>query len=200
MTSEKVVNGKTQKSSFPMWKSYIVYNRDQCEGLPEYVPQEQSGAAPIESAQSIVDGMKNAPRITVCDSDRAFYMPSADSITMPRLAQFYNAESYYSTMFHEMAHSTGHKSRLNRPGVMESQGFGSESYSKEELVAEITAAFLCGEAGILDKVEQNSKAYVQNWASRIGKEPKILLDAIGQAQKAADCILGVTFGKEGAEE
>jgi antirestriction protein ArdC len=154
---------------------------------------------PIMAAEKIFRGMKNPPRINVTDSDAAYYRPGTDEITLPNMGQFVNAESFYSTAFHEMAHSTGHKTRLDR-GLDGS--FGSDPYSREELVAEMTAAFLAAEAGILDKVQDNNTAYVQHWAARLGKEPRLILDAASAAQKAADYILGVTWDKasESSEE
>jgi antirestriction protein ArdC len=192
MKREKMVNGQKVEETFPLCRSFTVFNRAQCEGLP--LPKETSYTNnTIETAQRIVDGMPNAPVMNIVQSDSAHYTPSTDTVTLPLLSQFVNAESFYATTFHELAHATGHKSRLNRDGVMAGQGFGSTSYSKEELVAEMTAAFLSAECGILDQVEQNSTAYVQHWAARLNKEPRMIIEAAGAAQKAADYILGTTF-------
>jgi antirestriction protein ArdC len=195
MKREKLVNGKMVEETFPLCRSFTVFNRAQCEGLPagkEIVYNNHT----IEDAQRIVDGMPNAPKLNITESDSAHYMPSFDTVTLPKLSQFVNAESFYATAFHELAHATGHKTRLNREGVMEGKGFGSDSYSKEELVAEMTAAFLSAECGILDKVEQNSTAYVQHWAAKLNSEPRMIIEAAGAAQKAADYILGTTFQKD----
>jgi antirestriction protein ArdC len=155
---------------------------------------------PIVAAQNIVDNMANRPALSIVESDSAFYTPALDSVTLPLMSQFTSAEGFYATAFHELAHATGHVSRLNREGVMDGKGVGSQRYSKEELVAEMTSAFLCAECDILPSVEQNSIAYVQSWASALNKDPRMIVEAAGMAQKAADYILGTTFTKEADDE
>lgn len=181
-----------KEKTIPMCRYYNVFNVAQTEGcvLPE-TPIATVGE-PIAAAEKIFRGMKNPPSITVTDSDAAYYRPGTDEIVLPKMSQFINVESFYSTAFHEMAHSTGHKTRLDR-GL--DGTFGSDPYSREELVAEMTAAFLAADAGILDKVQDNSTAYVQHWAAKLGKEPRLILDAASAAQKAADYILGVSWDK-----
>jgi len=121
-------------------------------------------------------------------------MPSLDRVEMPNPETFLTPQDYYSVMFHELTHATGHQSRLNRKGCGGSDGewssFGSESYSREELVAEMGAAFLCGEARILERTVQNSASYVSSWLGRLKADPKFVVVAAGQAQKSADFILG----------
>ena len=109
-----------------------------------------------------------------------------------RPALFGDAE-YYSTLFHELVHSTGHSTRLDRFKDALPAHFGSQSYSKEELVAEMGAAFLCGSSGIVDRVIDNSAAYIASWTRRLKKDPKLVVMAAAQAQKAADYIQDVTF-------
>jgi antirestriction protein ArdC len=125
---------------------------------------------------------------------KAFYSPSGDFVGMPALAEFKTAEDYYSVLFHELTHSTGHQSRLNRKGVSGSEGnwsaFGSTPYAKEELVAEMGAAFLCGEVGISERTIDNSAAYVASWLQRLKDDAKLVVQAAAQAQKAADWVLG----------
>jgi antirestriction protein ArdC len=197
---EKVNAKNGKKEKIPFIRSSVVFNRDQCEGLPtaEIVPSE---IVPIVEAQRIADGMPNAPRVThSADTEGAFYVPSQDAVTMPNIERFINAESYYATLYHELAHSTGHDSRLKREGVSVAFNRTKESYSKEELIAEITSAFLCAEAGILDKVEENSIAYVTGWASKLQSEPRMILEAANSAQKAADYILGVKAAEAAPSE
>lgn len=188
------VNPKTgKKEKIPMVRPFTVFNRAQCDGLPLAPEAERVDVNPIAEAQRIIDGMPTPPKIVVSpEIGQACYVPSLDTVRMPSIGQFINAESFYATMYHELGHATGAATRLKRDGVMESKGFGSESYSREELIAEITSAFLCAEVGILDKVEANSIAYVQGWASKLKSEPRLILDAANAAQKAADLILGVT--------
>lgn len=119
---------------------------------------------------------------------RAYYRPSDDKINMPKPEAFVSEQEYYSTLFHEMTHATGHASRLNR--LSETAGFGSKDYSKEELVAEMGAAMLCGIAGIENKTIDNSASYINSWLKVLRSDKKLLVSAGGQAQKAADLILG----------
>ena len=118
-----------------------------------------------------------------------FYTPSADSITLPHMAQFTATAEYYSTAFHELTHSTGHQSRLNR---LEKVAFlGTEAYSKEELVAEIGAAALVNAAGLETASSfRNSAAYVQNWLSVLKNDKRFIVSASGKAEKAVNLILG----------
>jgi antirestriction protein ArdC len=113
---------------------------------------------------------------------------------MPAAQEFKTGEDYYSVLFHELTHSTGHESRLNRKGVSGSEdnwsAFGSNPYAKEELVAEMGAAFLCGEAGIVERTIDNSAAYIASWLERLKNDAKLVVHAAAQAQKAADWILG----------
>ena len=108
---------------------------------------------------------------------------------MPDRPTFNSAEEFYSTLFHELTHSTGHPLRLNRPTLTEFERFGDEKYSAEELVAEMGAAFLCGFAGIENKTFNNSAAYLRSWLEVLKKDSRLVLVAAGQAQKAVDLIL-----------
>src|ERR1700682_6440720 len=105
--------------------------------------------------------MPNRP--TIEKSERAWYPPSNDKIGMPPREHFHSSEEYYSTPFHELTHSTGHPSRVGREGIMEHNPFGNEDYSKEELVAEMGAAMLCGVAGVESRTLENSASYLQSW-------------------------------------
>ena len=148
-----------------------------------------------------VDGLKNIPVIVALMPKRpeikhglakAFYSPGVDIVAMPDRARFDTEAGYYATLFHELTHATGHASRLNRPTLTESAGFGSNPYCREELVAELGAAFLCGHAGIENTI-QNSAAYLQNWLEALQNDNKLIVQAAAQAQKAADFILGTKF-------
>ena len=115
---------------------------------------------------------------------------------MPKSNLFKSDEEYYSTLFHELTHSTGHTSRLNRGEISKTSLFGSHDYSKEELVAEMGSAFLCGHCGIEPAVIENQAAYIQNWLKKLQSNKKWLVYAAAKAQKAADFILGVEHEKE----
>jgi antirestriction protein ArdC len=115
---------------------------------------------------------------------------------MPKPERFDSSEAYYSTLFHELTHSTGHTDRLGRKGIMDTVMFGSSDYSREELVAEMGSAFLCGETGILEPCIDRSSAYIAGWLKALRNDRKLVVTAAAQAQKAADYILNRKF--EGA--
>ena len=182
---------KTVKESFVL-RYYTVFNLTQCDGIPEDKvppPNEKTREFnPIQAAERIVNEMSQCPRIEQGES-QAYYRPSSDTVNMPNKELFKGDEEYYSTLFHELTHSTGHSSRLNRKEVTEATFFGSHSYSKEELCAEMGAAFLCGKAGIVERTIDNSAAYVQGWLRKLRSDRKFLVHAASQAQRAADFIL-----------
>jgi antirestriction protein ArdC len=126
--------------------------------------------------------------------DSASYSKVLDSVQMPERTCFDSMEEYYSTLFHELAHSTGHPARLNRSTLTDFERFGDHNYSREELVAEMGAAFLAGTCGIENRTINNSTAYLANWLDALKNDSRLVLVAASQAQKAADLILGVTPG------
>lgn len=194
---EKTDPATGQLSAFPIFRYYTVFNIADCEGieLPKWYTDmnvtEPNENERIESCERIVQGFKGAPEI-VHGGDRACYYPSLDKVNMPNLSDFEGSEEYYSTLFHELAHSTGHTNRLNRKEVMGLDYFGSHNYSLEELTAELTSTFLCSEAGIEQKVIDNQAAYLASWFKKLQSDPKLFATAAGRAQKAADHILGTS--------
>lgn len=144
---------------------------------------------PIEEAEQIVEGYINGPRIM--EATTAYYVPKKDEVHIPNIKTFYEAEEYYKVLFHELVHSTGHKSRLNRSGITQSSAaFGSHEYSKEELIAELGASFLANEAGLKYSIK-NTAAYLQGWMEVLKDDSKMLIYAASAAEKASDLILGV---------
>jgi len=178
------------KFGIPLLRYYTVFNVEQCRGISRHLPPPKvSTVEPIAAAERIVDGMPRPPRIRH-RTLQAAYHPSLDLVTIPGIEDFTEPEAYYSTLFHELAHSTGHHSRLNRPTVTDACPFGSTNYSKEELIAEMAAAFLCAHAGIENHTIDNSSSYIANWHTRLSNDRKLLVQAASAAQKAADYILG----------
>ena len=176
----------------PVLRFYTVFNLEQTMGIPaKYIPvltpENQIVFDPIGNAEEIIANYQNGP-IIQHGGNRACYSPSLDRIMMPERIQFEKEEEYYSTLFHEMTHSTGHWSRLDRPG-MENIRFGSENYSKEELIAEFGAAFLCAQTGIAHATIQNSGAYIKNWLEKLRNDKKLAIQAAHKAQKAVDFIM-----------
>jgi antirestriction protein ArdC len=168
---------------------YRVFNADQCEGIetPEIERREFN---PIQQCEKVLDEMPNKPPIKH-ESNRACYFPDHDKVNMPKPENFDSEPYYYSVLFHELSHSTGHKSRLDRHAKEKTDHlFGSKDYSKEELVAEMGAAFLCGHCQIDNETVDNSAAYIQAWIKKFKNKPKMVVSAAGKAQKAADYILG----------
>ena len=172
----------------PLLRYYKVYPVTGIEGIE--LPSIAAGAlAPIDNAEEIFRNMPYPPAISF-GGDSACYSPSRDEVKMPEMQHFVGAEEFYSTLFHELAHSTGHQSRLQREGVTRNWGFGSHQYSEEELVAEMSASFLCGIAGIGQQTIQSSAAYIGSWLRKLKDDPKYIVQAGSKAQKAADYILG----------
>lgn len=186
--------GEVEK--IPFLKYYNVFEiNTQCEGLSSKRVTVSDNHDPIEEAEKIVKGYKNCPPIHFAPG-RAFYSPMKDIVSVPAITDYALVEEYYSTLFHEQIHSTGHKSRLNRSGITEIAAFGSETYSKEELVAEIGAAMLCGVAGIENATLDNSAAYVSSWLKKLKDDKRLIVTAAAAAQRAADYVLGKTDNED----
>lgn len=196
-------SAESKTKRIPLLRYYSVFNVAQCDDIPESrIPAPETTTRQheaIEQAEQIVTGMPKRPSIEHGGA-RACYWPSFDRVDMPEAEAFSTAEDYYGVLFHELTHSTGHESRLARKGVAGTEGewsaFGSTPYAKEELVAEMGAAFLCGRAGIVERTIQNSAAYVASWLERLKGDNKLVVMAAAQAQKAADFILGTEHNKE----
>jgi len=178
------------KEKIPMMRFYFVFNVAQCDGLKSLPMPESETLNTPSKPEEIIAAMPQRPEIKH-GMGKAFYSPSADMVGMLNRTSFEKDAGYFATLFHELVHATGHTSRLNRPTLMESTGFGSNPYCKEELIAEMGAAFLCGQAGIAESVLENSASYVQHWLEQLKEDKKLIVQAAAQAQKAADFILGV---------
>ncbi|KMY65619.1 hypothetical protein AAU61_21315 [Desulfocarbo indianensis] len=180
-----------EKKELPVLRYYRVFNLEQTEGIegPPTEELEEQEFTPIERCELLVAGMPNPPSLQHVRQS-AWYRPSQDLVNLPKPESFESSEEYYSTLFHELAHATGHETRLKRPTLTDMAPFGSTNYSKEELVAEMTAAFLCGATGIDNITIDNSAAYLNGWLKKLKKDNKLVVHAAAQAQKAADYIQG----------
>lgn len=178
------------KKRLPLLRYYTVFNVEQCDGIavPDSDVTTWHEHDPIEAAEKVILTMPNRPIVEI-GGVRACYSPLRDHVQIPDLFRYERTEEYYSTFFHELAHSTGHKSRLNREGVTGDHFFGDSVYSREELVAEMAAAFLCGHTGIENATIHNSAAYLQSWIKALRGDKRLAITAAAQAQKAADYIL-----------
>ena len=173
-------------------KYYNVFNVADIEGITFDIPEVQLRPnEQIERCDRIINEMPQRPEIKTINADSAFYSPVADMVNMPDIRQFDSPEAYYATAFHELAHSTGHASRLAREEVMTPSQFGSKPYSREELVAEMAASFLCASVQIdYDNITENSAAYLAGWLKVLKEDSRFIFKAAAEAQKAADFILG----------
>lgn len=168
---------------------YTVFNLEQTEGVKSPPTVARPAFNPVAECERIVTAYHGRPEIHH-GGGHACYIPSQDRILMPAREAFSSPSEYYSTLFHELAHSSGVAHRLSRPGVSEASSFGSHAYSAEELVAEITSAFLCGEAGISPQVLDNSAAYIAHWSQKLADNTRWIVKASADAARAADYILG----------
>lgn len=188
--SEKEESEKDGRTA-PIIRYYRVFRLEDCVGI-DLTPFQADEGKPvsIETAETIVQEMPNRPTIIEKSSGEAYYCPSTDTVQIPDRNQFSRIEEFYSTLFHELSHSTGHENRLCRKTLTELASFGSANYGKEELVAEFGASFLCGAARIDNTTVENSASYIAGWKKVIKADSKLVLQAAGMGQKAADYILG----------
>lgn len=180
-------------AKIPMLRYYKVYNIEQIEGIPEeYIPKATTIVIDTdEKCEEVIANFPNSPYI-VYKGDEAFYLPSEDMVSIPEMQYFTSQEGYYNTLFHELVHSTGHATRLNRVGVTQGNKFGSKEYSFEELIAEIGSCFLCSQVGIEKPPIENTASYIKHWLEVLKNDKKFIIQASVQAQKAVDHILNVS--------
>ncbi len=180
-----------EEKEVPFLRYYNVFHIDQCEGLrPKYEITLPGTAEPDAAANEVIyDYLDHSGVVMKHESgDRAYYQPMTDTVVIPERKQFAETAEFYSTIFHELTHSTGHESRLNR--LEKTAFFGTESYSKEELIAEIGAATLVNHCGIETSSSfRNSTAYIQNWLSVLKNDKRFIVSAAGKAEKAINLIL-----------
>ena len=182
-----------EKKEVPFLRYYNVFHINQCEGLhAKHALPLNENIQPDERAEEIISDYTRRSGVTLHhqEGDRAYYQPSSDTVTIPTLTQFSEIAEYYSTAFHELTHSTGHESRLDR--LSKTAYFGSEAYSKEELIAEIGAAALVNHVGLETPSSfRNNAAYVQSWLKALKDDKRLIVSAAGKAEKAVNLILGI---------
>lgn len=210
-----VINPDTneeEEKRIPFLKYYIVFRVEDCEGIKQkHQPKPYTVQIPVthtvvkegdddrdDTAEAIIaDYIGRAGNGFHVDndkiSDHAYYSPAGDYVSVPTRAQFAALTEYYSTLFHELGHSTGHRTRLNRfTGKAANASFGSKEYSREELVAESTAATILNAIGMEEaNTFRNSAAYIKSWSSKIKEDPMMYITAATRAQAAVDLILGI---------
>lgn len=191
---------KEEKGQPGVLQYFTVFHYSQFDGIDFELPVvEMPEPLPvIEAAEALVGYYTDAPKVTYAQQ-RAYYSPSLDYVNMPKRDSFKTAEGFYATLFHELAHSTGHAKRLNREGIVQPALFGSERYAREELIAEMAASFLCGFAGIASQVDQTA-AYLTSWLKALKNDPKLIISAASQAEKAVRYMLKAEHPQEQAPE
>ena len=175
---------------YPFLKYYNVFNVEDVEGatfdLPEVPTFEHD---PIEAAEAVMESVTNGPQI-IEHPNQCFYRPRTDELAMTPCDRFTSAEGYYATLFHELTHATGHASRLGRREVTQAVTLGDPNYAREELTAEMGAAFLCSQTGISAATIENSAAYIDNWLQALEHDHTLVFKAAAAAQRAVDWING----------
>lgn len=185
---EKGEKGNADYKRIPFLRYFHVFNLEQTEGIDWQTALDEQTIQfePIAEAEKLATNYSERESLEVRHREqRAYYVPSLDFCNMPRKETFRSVEEYYSTLFHELGHSTGHKNRLDRKL---DGSFGSEPYGKEELIAELTSAFLCAELGIDNSTFDNSAAYLNSWLRKLRSEPKLIVQAASKAKHAASFI------------
>lgn len=184
-------DGEKIIKQIPLLRYYNVFHVSQVDGVePKEIDLNEF--EPIEEAERIKTEYMTREHLKILEklTDKAFYSPAFDYIQVPCKEQYRNVEEFYSTLFHEMVHSTGYKTRLDREDVKDCMYFGSENYSKEELTAELGSAFLVNLLGIETKNSfRNSSAYIQGWLRKLRGDKKFIISASSKAEKAVKYIL-----------
>jgi antirestriction protein ArdC len=181
-----------EEKIIPLLRYYHVFNISQTEGIDEKrIPKTEAfdhDFNPVVVAETLINNWVDCPKI-VQGSNSAYYEPKLDLVCIPSPRVFFNDQQYYSTLYHELVHSTGHNKRLGRHSKIKNHNFGSQDYGQEELVAEMGAAYLCGITNILQQTIENNAAYIKRWIKTFKGDSKVLILAAAQAQKAVDYIL-----------
>lgn len=186
--------GEEVTKSYPILRYYNVFHISQVDGVEPLEKPEWNNVESIKEADRIISEYVKRTGLSFCEevSNRAFYSPSMDKVVVPMKEQFKHSNEYYATTFHELTHSTGHESRLNRLYRGRDAAFGSEEYSKEELVAEIGSATILNMLGIeTERTFRNNVAYIQSWIQVLKNDERFVVSASSKAGKAVDYIMGV---------
>lgn len=183
-------NGEKTIEKKPMLRYYNVFNINQLRDVPPEFMSKAQGAANTEilECMNVIEGMPNKPKIEH-KKQEAFYVPAKDIINMPRLKTFKASEEYFTTLFHELIHATGHTSRLNRDEVMRSDGFGNDKYALEELVAELGACYLRSLCGLdINDMSQNA-SYIKGWLEVLKGDKRFIIKAASKAQQGVNYVI-----------
>jgi len=184
----------SEAGRFPILRTYRVFNAEQCDGLslpPTQLELESRLIDRVPRAEGVLRYMPDPPTVREGEVS-AWYAPGEDIVGIPLIGSFVSADAFYATLFHELGHATGHARRLGRPGISDTTRFGSAEYGREELVAELASAFVCATIGLDNSLVDNAAAYVAGWLKALRDDPRMVVVAAGQAQRAADWMFGQT--------
>lgn len=183
-----------EEISIPIARTYKVFKigRDTTGIESTKINTKKYEHESIKDAENIIKNYLDKPKLT-SESGRAFYNKTDDIVNVPKKEEFKNINRYYSTMFHELVHSTGAEKRLNRETITKKSQFADETYSKEELIAELGASMLCTSIGIEKETIDLSASYIDGWIKALNNDKTLIISASQQAQKACDYILGNEF-------
>ncbi|WP_394213503.1 ArdC family protein [Enterovibrio calviensis] len=181
------------KEKIPMLRTFTVFNLDQIDDIASPEATEKHGGGGFDALDYVEGFVASTGAIVNERGDRAFFSPSQDQITMPDRERFNQANDYYATLLHELAHWTGHKSRLDRKG---GKRFGDSDYAFEELVAELGAAFMCADLGISGDVQHES--YIASWLDRLKDDKRFIFKAASAASKAHQLCVDLAFSLDRA--
>lgn len=196
---EVLKNGTPEMKKHFILRYYKVFNVAQCNELPTELLQRVHEHEPLPSCESVIEGMPFPPKI-INKHDTPFYNPEKDVVNIPKRSAFLTIEDYYGVLFHELIHSTGYKTRLNREGVTGEIVFGSPTYSLEELIAELGACFLSAHTGIYSNLIDQNAAYMEHWLTVLKNDNRFIFKAASKAQQAVEYILHQNNDAETVED
>jgi antirestriction protein ArdC len=180
-------NGQDIEREIPFLKGYTVFNVQQVDGLPAHYHAQPVSPLPLPERIEAADAFMNATGVIIRHGgNSAHYSPDRDAVQMPPFEAFNDKESYYATALHELTHATKHEKRLNRD--FGRRLFGDEGYAREELVAELGAAFLCADLGITPDIREDHAAYLGHWLGILRQDKRAIFSAAAHAQRAADFL------------
>lgn len=192
-------NGEDIEREIPFMKGYTVFNVEQIDGLPEHYYAKPENPLPLSERIAAADAFMTATGASIGHGgSRAYYAPGPDTIQLPPFEAFKDSESYYATALHELTHWTKHKSRLDRD--FSAKRFGDHGYAREELVAELGAAFLCADLGITPEPREDHADYIGHWLSVLKEDKRAIFSAAAHAQRASDYLHGLQPQTNPAEE
>jgi len=188
--TERDENGDDVERDIPFMKGYTVFNCEQIEGLPQHYYARPENPLPVSERIDDADRFVAGTRVTIqYGGNMAFYAPSRDIIQMPPFEAFKDKESFYRTALHELTHASGAPSRLSRD--FGAKRFGDTGYSREELVAELGAAFLCADLGITPEIRADHADYIGHWLNVLREDKRAIFSAAAHAQRAEDYLHGL---------